>query len=73
MSKHKEKIKKTQKMSENIQATTGDILYTDAERVACDGPDFSKHPRVYLTLKGGVENEVVCPYCGKTFRKKKSV
>ena len=57
-------------MSEAIKATRNDVVFTENARVSCEGEDFSKHPRVYLTLKGGTENEVVCPYCGRIFRKK---
>jgi len=43
---------------------------TNNVRVACDGPSFSKHPRVYLTMvddENGKPSHVVCPYCSKTF------
>tara|TARA_R110000868_G_scaffold218576_1_gene468939 strand:+ start:84359 stop:84547 length:189 start_codon:yes stop_codon:yes gene_type:complete len=56
-------------MSEYIKSNDEKVSYIATEKVACDGPKFSKHPRVYLTVKGGKENEVVCPYCGHTFRK----
>jgi uncharacterized Zn-finger protein len=44
--------------------TTGDL------RVACDGPQFSKHPRVYLTMvdnAAGQPSFVVCPYCSRVY------
>lgn len=47
-----------------------EIEATNSIRVACDGPSFSKHPRVYLTMvddKNGKPTEVVCPYCSKTY------
>jgi len=34
-------------------------------KVACDGPEFSKHPRIYLTI--GTAGEVTCPYCSRHF------
>lgn len=55
-------------MSENIQATTSEVIKTAKKRVACDGPELSKHPRVFLTVEGGEQDEVVCPYCGRIFR-----
>jgi uncharacterized Zn-finger protein len=39
-------------------------------RVACDGPQFSKHPRVYLTMvddAAGKPSFVVCPYCSRVY------
>ncbi|MAI08606.1 MAG: zinc-finger domain-containing protein [Magnetococcales bacterium] len=56
-------------MSEYIKPTTEEIEYVSVAKVACDGPKFSKHPRVFLTVDGGTQNEVVCPYCGKVFKK----
>lgn len=56
-------------MAEPIKATNDEVILTDESRVACDGPEFSKHPRVYLTLDDNVEGEVVCPYCSRVFRK----
>ncbi|HEX2859951.1 MAG TPA: zinc-finger domain-containing protein [Alphaproteobacteria bacterium] len=44
--------------------TTGDL------RVMCDGPHFSKHPRVYLTMVDDAEGKpsfVVCPYCSRVY------
>ncbi|MAF31776.1 MAG: zinc-finger domain-containing protein [Magnetococcales bacterium] len=55
-------------MSEYIKPTTTEVEYVTSDKVACDGPKFSKHPRVYLTVVGGTKNEVVCPYCGRIFR-----
>ena len=57
-------------MSEAIKPTTNEVITTEQDRVACDGPEHSKHPRVYLTIKGGTEGEVVCPYCGRIYKKK---
>lgn len=56
-------------MSEYIKPSTTEVEYVTASKVACDGPKFSKHPRVYLTVDGGTKNEVVCPYCGRIFKK----
>ena len=55
-------------MSEHIQAKSAEVIKVTSEKIHCDGPEFSKHPRVYLTLKGGEEGEVVCPYCSRIFR-----
>ena len=52
-------------MSEKITPTTHDIVKVNQKRVVCDGPEFSKHPRVYLTIDG---DEVVCPYCGRIYQ-----
>jgi uncharacterized Zn-finger protein len=51
-------------------AAKTDIITTGERRVACDGPAFSKHPRVYLTMVDdahGKPHHVVCPYCSRTF------
>lgn len=56
-------------MSEYIKPTTNEIEYVTSDQVACDGPKTSKHPRVFLTVDGGTTNEVVCPYCGRIFKK----
>lgn len=48
-----------------------DIVVTGELRVACDGPVFSKHPRVYLTMVDdahGKPDNVVCPYCSRVFQ-----
>ncbi|MFT7145038.1 MAG: putative Zn-finger protein [Alphaproteobacteria bacterium] len=56
-------------MSEYIKSKKDKISYVSTDKVSCEGPKVSKHPRVYLTVKGGEINEVVCPYCAHTFRK----
>lgn len=54
-------------MSEHILARgKQEIVETNQKRVACDGPEFSKHPRVYLTM--GDDNTVVCPYCSRVHK-----
>ncbi len=45
--------------------TIGERLTVTTRKVACDGPEFSKHPRVYLTI--GTEGEIFCPYCSRHF------
>lgn len=43
---------------------------TGKKRVSCDGPSFSRHPRVYLTMVDDAEGRpqnVVCPYCSRVF------
>ena len=54
-------------MSEAI-STKGkeEVIETNQKRVACDGPEFSKHPRVYLTM--GDDGTVVCPYCSRVHK-----
>jgi uncharacterized Zn-finger protein len=47
------------------QTPAADIVHTSKTRVACDGPSFSGHPRVYLEM--GATGQVVCPYCSRTF------
>lgn len=59
-------------MSEAIKATTEEVVIISEKRVACDGPEFSKHPRVFLTVDGGKKDEVVCPYCGRIYKYKAS-
>jgi len=59
-------------MSELIQAQRDEITFVESSQAICDGPKTGHHPRVFLTLKGGVENEVVCPYCGHVFRSGKA-
>lgn len=54
-------------MSEPIKAHKEDIVVTKHQRVSCDGPDWGKHPRVYLNINDG-ETFVVCPYCSRTFQ-----
>lgn len=43
-----------------------DIVETTKPRVACDGPEDGRHPRVFLTLDPET-GEVVCPYCSRVF------
>ena len=45
--------------------TIGEKMVVKTRKVACDGPEFSKHPRIYLTI--GSEGEVFCPYCSRHF------
>lgn len=58
-------------MSEPIVPRNEETVVTGERRVACDGPAFSKHPRVYLTMVddiNGAPASVVCPYCSRVFR-----
>ena len=55
-------------MSEQIQANNNELSFITSPKAICDGPKIGRHPRVFLTVKGGIENEVVCPYCSHTFR-----
>lgn len=34
-------------------------------RVACDGPEDGRHPRVFLEVKK--KGQVYCPYCSRQF------
>ena len=45
-----------------------EIIEIETAKIACDGDEFSPHPRVYLTV--GAENFVDCPYCGRHFVRK---
>ena len=45
--------------------TIADKVVATSRKVACDGPEFSKHPRVFLTI--GPEGEIFCPYCSRHF------
>jgi uncharacterized Zn-finger protein len=57
-------------MSEAIIPHNTETVTTPHKRVACDGPVFSKHPRVYLTMvddTAGNPVSVVCPYCSRVF------
>lgn len=46
-----------------------EIVYVDAHKVRCEGQEGgSGHPRVYLEIK---EDQIICPYCSKTFKLKK--
>jgi len=36
-------------------------IYTNSNRVTCDGGGALGHPRVWLEM--GAKNEVECPYC----------
>lgn len=57
-------------MSEAITPHNTETVTTPHKRVACDGPTFSKHPRVYLTMVDdthGNPTSVVCPYCSRVF------
>ena len=54
-------------MSENISTKNKEeIIETDQKRVSCDGPEFSKHPRVYLSMTE--DDTVVCPYCSRVYK-----
>lgn len=57
-------------MSEPIIPQNTEMVTTSHKRVACDGPTFSKHPRVYLTMVDDAEGNptnVVCPYCSRVY------
>jgi len=53
-------------MAEKIQPTNKEETLTNLKRVACDGPDDGRHPRVYLDIDES--GTVVCPYCSHVFR-----
>lgn len=58
-------------MSETITPKNKpEVITTGSLRVACDGPVFSKHPRVYLTMVDNAQGQpvdVVCPYCSRVY------
>lgn len=48
-----------------------EVTRTGELRVACSGPLFSRHPKVWLTMvddKNGHPANVVCPYCSHVFQ-----
>lgn len=64
-------------MSEPIAAAPKPATYTPEVtpvgtlNVMCDGPVFSRHPRVYLAMVDdtrGRPTQVVCPYCSHIFK-----
>ena len=47
---------------------TKEIVTVTTASVSCEGNGpATGHPKVYLTFKAGAE-EIVCPYCSRTFR-----
>mgnify|MGYP002777545682 FL=1 len=46
-------------------AVGAEVMTVTRRKVHCDGPEFSKHPRIYLTI--GPDGQVVCPYCSRQF------
>ncbi|MBA44438.1 MAG: zinc-finger domain-containing protein [Magnetococcales bacterium] len=44
-----------------------EVFFVDTRRFACDGPNFSKHPRVWLTIADG-DDQPFCPYCSRLFK-----
>lgn len=40
-------------------------IYTAQKRVHCDGPEFGRHPRIFLNM--GSDGRVYCPYCSRLF------
>ncbi|MFO0500219.1 MAG: zinc-finger domain-containing protein [Pseudomonadota bacterium] len=58
-------------MSEPIRTEDkAETTVTGALRVACGGPMWGRHPKVYLTMvddEQGKPNHVVCPYCSHVF------
>jgi uncharacterized Zn-finger protein len=59
-------------MSEPIEIKEKeDVIVTSQVRVACEGPEDSRHPRIFLTMvddKSGQPDHVVCPYCSRVFK-----
>lgn len=47
-----------------------EVFWTDQRRFACDGPEFSGHPRVYLTIPED-ETQTFCPYCSRLYKLRK--
>jgi len=44
-----------------------EIFFVEKLRFPCNGADFSKHPRVWLTLKNK-DDQTFCPYCSRVFK-----
>lgn len=54
-----------------IPAPKAEVEETGSRRVACNGPAFSRHPRVYLMMVDDAEGKpynVVCPYCSRVYK-----
>jgi len=43
-----------------------ETVFTEKRKVACDGPEFSRHPRIYLNM--AADNQIFCPYCSRLFK-----
>ncbi len=50
-----------------LRGRPAEVFYTDKPKVSCDGPDFSRHPRIYLTIPTE-QSQVFCPYCSRVFK-----
>lgn len=57
-------------MAEKITPHQATPILVNAPKAMCDGPEFSKHPRVFLKFEHG---QVTCPYCGNDFRQSERV
>jgi uncharacterized Zn-finger protein len=48
-----------------------DVVFVEQTHVFCDGGDNEEgHPKVYLEISNG--SSIICPYCSKEFRLKKT-
>jgi uncharacterized Zn-finger protein len=58
-------------MAEPIAPTDKpDVTKVGQLRVACGGPAWGRHPKVFLSMvddAAGQPSHVVCPYCSHTF------
>lgn len=61
----KKKAESPASQGHTAQTAVSEVVRTRHTHVACDGPSFSKHPRVYLGMTD--EGKVVCPYCSRQF------
>lgn len=52
-------------MAEKITPSQKESILVNDQKAICDGPEESKHPRVFLKFE---ESQVTCPYCGNDFR-----
>lgn len=54
----------------NNEGSMSDIetIEVESKRVGCDGGGVLGHPLIYLEM--GTKNEVVCPYCSRTYKLK---
>ena len=59
-------------MAEPISAATKpEVTRTGALRVACTGPSWGPHPKVFLSVQKNAQGQpthVVCPYCSHVFQ-----
>ncbi len=57
------------KISKLATLNPNGVIYVLSHKVVCEGPEDSKHPKVYLQIKEGGQREsnVSCGYCAQSF------